>query len=50
MLCYFACVSVPILLVDCIRNYGVCSDLMMELLAVQGSWLKASKSILTVAV
>lgn len=44
MLCYFACVSVPILLVDCIV-IGVCSDLLVEVLAVQqgqGSWLKAS--------
>ena len=49
MLCYFACVSDPILLVDCIRNYRVCSDLVIELLAVQGqgSWLKASQSIRT---
>ena len=44
MLCYCTRVSVPILLVDCIV-IGVCSDLLVEVLAVQqgqGSWLKAS--------
>ena len=44
MLCYCTRVSAPILLVDCIV-IGVCSDLLVEVLAVQqgqGSWLKAS--------